>query len=113
MTTSQVFQIGAAVIAFLVAVLPQFGIDAKTVALVGGAFGTLWGTIGGILTKQSSLTKAVAAQIDDPAVKATIVPAVANLPGVERVRTNALADATLKAMADSNAPELSKIQPPK
>lgn len=109
-TTSQIFQIGAAVIGFLIVILPLFGLDAKTVALVGGAAGALWGTIGGILTTTTAQANAVVANKNDPATQELLTKAVASYPGLDPLQTNDRASPTLQRLAASNAPDAAKIQ---
>ena len=111
-TVAQTFQIGTVLITFTSAIAGLY-LDAQTTAFVGASVLTAWNAIGAILTGQSAQAASVAAHIDDAAVKKVVVPAVANLPGVEQIRTNQLADAILKAMADSHTPDLEKIVPPK
>lgn len=100
LTTSQIFQIGAAVICFGVAVAPQFGVDPKAVSLIGGAFGTLWGTIGGILTGQGAQVQSVTqAALSDPATQRAVLATVEKMRGVDQIVTNEQANATVKSMA--------------
>jgi hypothetical protein len=81
-----------------------------TVVAWAGFGVTALGLIGTILQSQSNQTANVVAHIDDPAVKAKIVPAVANLEGVKGIDVDLLkADKTLVNLAASTTPENIKI----
>lgn len=119
LTTAQKFQIVLIVLGALVGGASQLegiGLSEHAVTSITSAAGLLVVIVSGVgtvMTGQSMQAQSIAAAIDDPSVKAIVVPAVAHLPGVEHIRTNAQADATLKAMADSQMPDLAKIVPPK
>ena len=107
-TTAQLFQIGSVLIT-LCAVLMGLIFDPQTTSVIAAAILTAWNAIGAILTSQGNQVQAVAARIDEPAVKQIMVPAVANLPGLQPVQTNAKADGTLKDLAASDAAANAKI----
>lgn len=111
-TTAQVFLIGAALIpwAGAMAVVAHLA-DATTAAAVVTPTLTAWAAIGTALTKPSDQAQAVAERIDEPNVKKVIIPAVSELQGLDPLRTNNQADATLISLAaDSSVP---KVLPPK
>ena len=106
-TTSQVFQIGAAILGLVVVILPFAGLDPKMVAVIGGAVGTTWATVGGILTTPNAQINAVVANKDAPQVQTALVKAVASYPGVSEVQTNAQATPALIALAaDTSQPKV-------
>lgn len=107
-TTAQIFQIGSVLIT-LISVLVGLIYDPKISSVVSAAVLTAWNAIGAILTSQGNQIASVAARIDEPAVKQVMVPAVANLPGLESLQVNAKADGTLKGLAASDAAANAKI----
>lgn len=82
---------------------------AAYIVLLLGVAGVLWNGIGTILLSPEQQAQAVAANIEDPIVKKAIVPAVADLDGLEPLQTNAKADATLKAIAADDS--IKKVLP--
>lgn len=109
-TTAQVFQVGTILIGFVTVVLAFVpGLDAGIVGKIGAATGVAWGSIGTVLTGPQAQAQSVAANIEDPNVKETLVRKVSQLPGLEPLAINAQADDTLKKLAASALPENAKI----
>ena len=110
-TVAQIFQIGTVLITFTSAIAGLY-LDPKTTSFVGASVLTAWNAIGAILTGQQSQATSVAAHIDEPNVKAIVVPAVSELEGLDPLVINSKADATLKEMAaDTSIKKV--IEPPK
>lgn len=111
-TTAQIFLIGSATITFVTGVAVTLKVaDPTVIAQLGAATGVFWTAIGAALTKPSDQIAAVARNIDDPQVKAAVVPAVSQLKGLEPLQVNNQADATLKQLAASDSPANQRIEP--
>lgn len=111
-TTAQIFIIGSAAITFVTGVaVTLHAADPTVIAQLGAATGIFWNAVGAALTKPSDQIAAVTRNIDDPQVKAAVVPAVSNLRGLNPLQVNAQADATLRQLAASDSPANQKIEP--
>jgi hypothetical protein len=108
-TLGQIFQIGSILITLVGSLASLFYDDATLVAEIFGSILLSWNSIGAVLLNNTAQAKAVADDIDNPLVKALVVPAVANLAGVESIQTNGLADRTLSNLAASDTVKNSKI----
>jgi hypothetical protein len=111
-TVAQIFQIGSVLIT-LASVLLGLEFDPKVTSVISAAILTAWNAVGAILTTPGQQAQRVADNIDSAAVKAVVVPAVANLPGVSAVQLNAKADDTLKALGAGTEEGLAKILSPR
>lgn len=106
---AQIFQIGSVLIT-LTAVLAGLKLDPQTTSVVSAAVLTAWNAIGAILTSPAQQIQNVASHIEDPSIKSVLVPAVANLPGINPLQINANADHVLKTLAASDEAINAKIE---
>jgi hypothetical protein len=111
-TVAQIFQIGSVLIT-LASVLLGLEFDPKVTSVISAAILTAWNAVGAILTTPGQQAQSVVRDIDSAAVKAVVVPAVANLPGVSAVQLNTKADDTLKALGAGTEESLAKILSPR
>jgi hypothetical protein len=91
--------------------IPNEALYVQIATGIAGYIGTALGLVLAWMTRQDAQVANIAARIDEPGVKAQIIPAVASLAGVKGIAIDlAKADATVKSLADSTAPENSKIE---
>lgn len=90
--------------------VPHAPLVVQIIVGIAGYAGAIAGLVLAWMTRQEGQAQTVAANIDDPTVKRLIVPAVANLSGVDSVQVNKQADVTLAALAASRSPQFDKIE---
>ncbi len=98
LTTAQIFNIGNILLTYVFA-LALLKFDPTTVGIVSAATLTAWNGVGASLTSQGAQLQTVVNNAQDPATQTALVKAVAAMPGVDNIQTNANALPALKAVA--------------
>lgn len=111
MTVAQFFLVINSAIALAAALaLGVFHTDPTITGSISGAVTVFVNSIGAALTSPAAQTRAVAANIEDPATKVAMVDAVSKIKGLDPLQVNQNADEALRKLAAD--PNVAKVLPP-